>query len=164
LSHLSRAHGDPHWPYLTLIVAMFFSFREQVVSTVGACQFAPNCPSISADALSIFFASRFSSQANLSSCSKGDDNSCITVSVAPYGHSRGLNIVVCVCGLQKVTGAFVLPSAETLSIIAPVLLTRFARQDEGMRYSNAASIRAIFVRSRSHVRYLGEHYLIPFRL
>jgi hypothetical protein len=149
-----------------------------------------------------------------SSCAKDDRNNCSKVYVVPKAHSQGLIIVVCVCRHPKVIGVFVLPSAESLSIVASVLLTRFgvlpdvvfydaacllcysislrfpsllsrtifvtdrfheeghtcgpiysARfrpEADGMRSSNAESINAIFASSRNHLRYLGEHHLMPF--
>jgi hypothetical protein len=150
---------------------------------------------------------------DMSSCAK-DDGHCTNFYVVPKAHSHGLIVVVCVCRHPKVIGVFVLPSAESLSIVASVLLKRFevlpdvvfynavcllsysislrfpsllsrtlfvtdrfheeghtcgpiysARfrpQADGMRSSNAESINAVFASSRSHVRHLGEHHLIPF--
>jgi hypothetical protein len=37
------------------------------------------------------------------------------------GHSRGLNMVVCVCRHPKIIKVLILPSAECMSIIATVL-------------------------------------------
>jgi hypothetical protein len=61
----------------------------------------------------------------MSSCSKDDGNNCSKVYVVPKAHSHGLIIVVCVCRHPKVIGVFVLPSAESLSIVASVLLKHF---------------------------------------
>jgi hypothetical protein len=52
-------------------------------------------------------------------------NNCIKVYVVPEGHAHGVIVVVCVCRCPKVIGVLTLPSVESLSLLASVLLTSF---------------------------------------
>jgi hypothetical protein len=95
------------------------------VSSVGARQFAANCASSSAGALSCF-ASRFSGRADMSSCATDDGKDCVKVYVVPKGHLHGVIIMACVGRHPKVIGVLNFPLVEFQSVIASIPLTRLA--------------------------------------
>jgi hypothetical protein len=87
-------------PYL---VAQLAHATCHEVSSVGARQFAANCASNFAGALTCF-ASRFSGRADMSSCAKDDGKNCIKEFAVPERHSHAIATVVCICCHPKASG------------------------------------------------------------